>query len=334
MSANPISVPQQAASALYSAATGSNHPPEPLEPVLLGPRELAARLPLEHLALIARKDELIAGAARYPEVIEDDVTSGKVGDQILQLKRAAAAAMETKDVIKRPYLDACDVIQKFGASIAEPMTTLAKTLQARQTVFATQKADRERAKLRAVAEQAAADAAKAHAEAAAIEKEAADRLAAERRAAEDREQSRRAAAAARINAATGARRQALEEIEAEDRAIAEAALAELGATIPPDPEAARLREEAEQRQAEATRASAQASGPAAALSRTRGAGSVSSLRTSWKGEIVDIKAVDWAKLGPFVSVEHAQIALNRFVAAEGRELAGCAIAQVSTSQTR
>lgn len=315
----------------------SNHPPELVEdtPVGLLPwKELQAALPKDHADLIARKDELLAGAARFPEVI-DETNDEDCSDAILQLNRAAKKVDSAREQVKAPYWEVCGGVQAWFKGIETPLTDMATKLGGRMTAYGLVKAAREKKRLADIAQKARDDAAAAAAEAAAIEKRAADDLALKRRDAERAEEIARAVAQTRIERTPeGPKREALIEIEAERRAEAAAALLEIGANIPPDPEAEKLRDAATQRAAEAERATARAASPIVGLSRTRGSGSVSSIRTEWKGAIIDIKLIPWAVLGPFISPEHAQIAVNRYVAAGHRELAGCRIFEDHTNQTR
>lgn len=70
------------------------------------------------------------------------------------------------------------------------------------------------------------------------------------------------------------------------------------------------------------------------LSRVRGEGSVSSLRTVWMGEITNIALVPMESLRPYLSHEAVEHALRAFVRAGGRELSGCRIFESKTAQTR
>jgi len=72
----------------------------------------------------------------------------------------------------------------------------------------------------------------------------------------------------------------------------------------------------------------------AALSSTRGSSSLAGLRTRWVGTITDINALDLEKLRPFLSLELMAKALNAYVAAGNRELAGARIFEESTATVR
>lgn len=87
-------------------------------------------------------------------------------------------------------------------------------------------------------------------------------------------------------------------------------------------------------EAEAAALQAEAEGSAADLSRVRGGGSVTSLRTIWTGQVVDLEAVPLERLRPFLSIDVVEQALRSFVRAGGRDLAGCRIFEQKTAQTR
>jgi hypothetical protein len=85
---------------------------------------------------------------------------------------------------------------------------------------------------------------------------------------------------------------------------------------------------AAQDQAEMLADAAQAS--PAELSRTRSdLGTVSSLRTSWKGELVNRDELDLDKLRPYIPTDALERAINAFVKAGGRDLKGANIFEES-----
>lgn len=139
---------------------GHNAPPSIVE-------ALRDRLDLEHGAMLSRRDALLAGVARVPEVIEDDAACGKVGDFVKQITGTMKDADGTRVKVKEPYLEAGRAVDGFFKNISDPLDRGRKTLLARVTVYERAKADRER---------------RAREEEARLQREEADRL---RRAAED-----------------------------------------------------------------------------------------------------------------------------------------------------
>lgn len=111
--------------------------------------------------------------------------------------------------------------------------------------------------------------------------------------------------------------------EAAERAAREAL--ERAAQLPADAAEAVLEDAiAAVDQAEAATEAAHAS--KADLSRTRtDLGVVSSLRTTWKGEIADRDELDLERLRPYIPTEALERAINAFVKAGGRELRGANI---------
>jgi hypothetical protein len=101
----------------------------------------------------------------------------------------------------------------------------------------------------------------------------------------------------------------------------ETAAAIMDAAVIQEQTANRLDKEAEARPAE--------------LSRTRTeTGALASLRTVWIGEIVDITALDLNQLRHHISPAALQTAINSFVKAGGRELAGAKIFEQSNVVVR
>lgn len=74
---------------------------------------------------------------------------------------------------------------------------------------------------------------------------------------------------------------------------------------------------------------------AADLSRTRGDyGAVSSLRTTWEHEVLDIREIDLEALRPHIPVGAIDQAIRGFIKAGGRELKGARIFQNTTAVVR
>lgn len=220
---------------------------------------------------------------------------------------------------------------------------------------------------RIAAEKAAAEArAKAEAEAAAIRKKAEDEAAAARADA-DRIRAESAAKEEEGRRAQQAAERAAKEKEAEAARIAK--LAERAAQEREEA-AERTRKEAEraarqvEREAEERALQAQrdvkaatreanktldeavradkyadklerkADASLADLSRTRGDHSVSSISTHWQGEVVDRASLNLETLRPFLPLDALNQAVNAYVRAGGRQLAGARIWEEIKSQVR
>jgi hypothetical protein len=168
------------------AEIGGNFPPSPIEALRLQLAEDASRL-------FARRDELLASAARAPEVVSDDETAGKVGDLIKLLTTAMKSAETARVGAKEPYLEAGRAVDGFyKTAILEPLERAKHIVQVRLAIFLKQK-------------------------------EAAARRAAEELAQREREEAERLAALAE---ATSSDATLAEAALAEERALEAAALAE------------------------------------------------------------------------------------------------------------
>jgi len=159
---------------LPAAAIGHNEAPDDYA-ILKG------RLLEEEAALLHRRDELLASAARSPEVVDDDETAGKIGDLIKLITACAKSAEARRVTQKEPFLASGRVVDAvFKSSILEPLDRTKRLIQGRLSSFLEQKAASAR---RAAEEQAR------------LEREAAERLAAEAAAAADDAKMDEAAAA-------------------------------------------------------------------------------------------------------------------------------------------
>lgn len=141
------------------------------------------------------------------------------------------------------------------------------------------------------------------------------------------------------------------------RAAAEAAEARRRAQeAEKEAEAARARAREEQRASERRRADAEAAErtaeadrhtinamaaeeavrakPAEVVRARSETGKASTLRTTWKGEIIDIDELDIERLKPFFTKPQLEQALRAYVAAGHRELRGATIYETSKSQVR
>ena len=138
-----------------------------------------------------------------------------------------------------------------------------------------------------------------------------------------------AAKATRERLAREAEAKRLQE-EAERQAVAAAQVEEAAPEV-----AAIVMEQAVATEAQAIQAQRQAEAKPAELSRTRGeVGSVASLKTRWTGEVTDRGTLDLEALRPYLPIAALQTALNGFIKAGGRKLAGAEIRQEASASVR
>jgi hypothetical protein len=275
---------------------GGNNPPPDLK---IG-ESLREQLRDEHRALLARRDELLQMADDFDAdyaTVDDDEASGTLAGIITQIVKSAKIADQTREGIKAPYLEGGRIVDGFfNGNISTKLNDRAKKLNEKQTAYQRVKADRARREAEAAAAKARAeeDARRRDAERAERERRAAEL--AERRAADD------------ANASIAARQRA----EDATRRAEEARQAE---------ERARIEREEQARIAASS---------AADRSRVRGDYAVSSLRTTWAYEIVDITKVPSEFLqvnGPLVN---AAIRGQK----GRRDIPGLRIFPVETAQNR
>ncbi len=150
--------------ALAERGIGDNMPPPDADP-------LRDRLTTDYVDQIERRDELLAGAERVPEDIENEATAQKTGDFIKQLSGAAKNANASRIAEKEPYLAGGRGVDGFFKAITEPLADAKKDIESRLNIFLRAKAVAERRAREEVERQAREAAAKAA-------KEAADRIAA------------------------------------------------------------------------------------------------------------------------------------------------------------
>ncbi|MFM8745577.1 MAG: hypothetical protein ACKOED_02770, partial [Aestuariivirga sp.] len=132
---------------------GHNSPPPDL---LLG-GALRDRLAEENGQLIARRDELLAAAARIPAIDSDDV-AGRVSDYIKQLTALTKAAESKRTDAKEPYLEGGRNIDGFFRAITDPVAKAKTAIERRLTDYLREKearARREREERERLARQAA-----------------------------------------------------------------------------------------------------------------------------------------------------------------------------------
>jgi hypothetical protein len=116
-----------------------NRPP----PDLLTGDALRDKLRDENYELIARRDELLAAAARVPEVTSDDV-AGKVTDFVKQLVALAKAADAKRVGAKEPFLKGGSTVDGFFKAITDPVATAKTGVERKLTTYLRDKEARAR----------------------------------------------------------------------------------------------------------------------------------------------------------------------------------------------
>lgn len=138
--------------------TLSNNPPADANP-------LRDRLAEESTTLLARRDELLNGAARVPATVEDDETAGKVADFIKLTTACIKSAEALRVGRKEPFLESGRIVDGFFKAVTDPLDKMKRGIEARLTVWQRFKAEEER-RVRQEAERVAREAAEAAAAAA------------------------------------------------------------------------------------------------------------------------------------------------------------------------
>lgn len=275
---------------------GGNSPPPDLK---IG-EALREELNDNHRDLLRRRDELLAMADDFDadyDAVDDDETSGLLAGIITQITKSAKSADQIREGVKAPYLEGGRIVDGFFlGGISSKLEARAKALNAKQTAYQRAKADRIRREAEEAARKARAEEDLRRREAEKAERE---RMAAERAARKAREDAD-ASDAARQRAADAERR-AEEARQAEERARVERE------------EQARI-----------------AASSAADRSRVRGDYAVSSLRTTWKFEVLDI-----AKVPPEFLLVNASLVNAAIRGKDGRrDIAGIRIFADETAQNR
>jgi flagellar biosynthesis GTPase FlhF len=121
------------------AFTGSNHPPGDL----LTGDSLREKLTDLNLALISRRDELLAAADRVPDIADED-TAAKVSDFIKQLMALHKASEAARVGAKEPYLEGGRGVDGFFRAITDPVAAVKTKIERKLTTYLRDKADRER----------------------------------------------------------------------------------------------------------------------------------------------------------------------------------------------
>ena len=256
------------------AKLGHNSPPTDAE-------ILRQALEETHAVLLARKNELLSMADRLPPACEDADWAAKLADAIKACTHYTKTSESTRLAANEPYRALIRTVDGFFKAESDKVDALKTKMGGMLTVYQRAEADKERRRLEAIAAEERRIAAEA-------EKKAREeaRIAREAREAEEA----RAAEAARAAAAlAGKKRAEAEAAERQRQADAAAAQKVL------DDAAAVARDAARLQKQEASTAKIDAGAKAADLSRTRStAGSVASLRVTWKHEVV--KAEDVPRL--------------------------------------
>lgn len=113
---------------------GDNRPP----PDLLTGDMLREKLRDENMALLKRRDELLAGVDRIPEITNDEI-AGRVGDFIKQLAALAKAADGKRIDAKEPFLEGGRTVDGFFKHISDPVGAAKKTVEAKLTGYLREK---------------------------------------------------------------------------------------------------------------------------------------------------------------------------------------------------
>lgn len=176
---------------------GHNSPPSDIE-------LLRDRLAEESAALIARRDQLLAGVKRAPQTVADEETCGKIADLVKLCTACFKNAEAARTASKEPHLESCRAVDGFFKQVTEPLDKARRALESRLTAYQRAKAEAERrrreeeaARQRAEAERLAREAEESAA-ALRTEQDLAEAVTAEalaRQAEADAERSRREAAA-------------------------------------------------------------------------------------------------------------------------------------------
>lgn len=136
---------------------GHNAPPSPIE-------ELRTELELETVKLRARRDDLLAGADRLPEAIEDEDTAGRVTEFVRLVNACAKAAEDERKRRKEPFLEMGRAVDGFFRAITDPLASAADKGKRLLTAYQRRKAEEERRRREEEARKAAEEAARIAAE--------------------------------------------------------------------------------------------------------------------------------------------------------------------------
>ena len=134
---------------------GGNQPPSPMTPL-----EVTRFLADSEATLLSRRDELLAGVARFKKahpVIEDDEMQGRAGDFGKQIQAAIKISKDSFALSKKPFIEGGRAVDQFFRAITEPLERGLQEVRAPMTAYAVKKeaverAERERAAAAARAE--------------------------------------------------------------------------------------------------------------------------------------------------------------------------------------
>lgn len=88
----------------------------------------------KHGRLIDRKEELLSGAARIPDITDDEI-SGRVADFIKQLTSFVKIADTTREAEKAPYLEGGRSVDGYFKSLTGPIEAAKKGALDKQTIY-------------------------------------------------------------------------------------------------------------------------------------------------------------------------------------------------------
>ena len=135
-----------------SAGIGHNNPPDPLDPVSIRLRLTDAEAPL-----CKRRDDLMAGVARFqekhPTILNDD-EQARASDFAKQIQQAIKMARDRFKPAKAPYLEGGRIVDAFFKGITDPLEAGLRAVERPMTLYAQ---EQERIR-RAEAERLAAEA--------------------------------------------------------------------------------------------------------------------------------------------------------------------------------
>lgn len=145
-----------------------------LDPAMQGPLSnepdaatmLRQNLEEKHLAMLSRRDELLAAVERAPQIVNDEDTAKRVADFVKQIAAAHKNAETTRVSEKEPHLAAGRVVDGWFKSITDPLAKAKAEIERRLTIYQRAKAEAER-RAREEAERLAREAARKAAEEAA-----------------------------------------------------------------------------------------------------------------------------------------------------------------------
>lgn len=249
-----------------TAGIGDNNPPEPTE-------VLRAQLEETHTDLLKRLKDILDGNERVPASCASDDDAAKLSDFIKICTTYMKNSEATRLSANEPYRALIRTIDGFFKANSDAVDKVKEGLTKKLTDYQRAQAAIERQRLQAIADEEARIAKEARAKA---DEEA--RKTRELQAAEDRRQAEARKAA---DALAGAARKKAEDAEAKRQADAAATIKAQ------EDQAAAAKQTARDAKQDANVAKEGATAKAADLSRNRStAGSVASLKTDWKFEVV------------------------------------------------